>query len=95
MRPIVILLLVIVGLAMARMLVRDVSKAVGKAFKSEGGKKPKAAKGDETPKAGRLVRDPETGAYVDETVAVRADIGGKAYFFESEKSRDAFKRKNT
>ncbi len=95
MRPIFILLLVIIGLAMARMLVRDVSKAVGKALKSEKRKKPEAAKGDEPAQAGRLVRDPETGAYVDESTAIRADFGGKTYFFESEKSRDAFRKKNS
>ena len=66
MRPIIILILVIVGLAMARMLLRDVSKAIGKALGPNDRKK-KAAKSDESPpKGGKLVRDPETGSFVDE-----------------------------
>ncbi len=93
MRPIIILILIIVGLAMARMLFSDVTKAIGKALGPNERKK-KAAQSDEPPpKGGRLVRDPETGSFVDEKTAIRANIGGKAYFFESEESRDAFARK--
>ncbi|MEZ5366674.1 MAG: hypothetical protein R2748_31120 [Bryobacterales bacterium] len=87
MRNIVILVLIIVALAIVRSLVSDVSRAVSKAMKSDKPKEePKQAK------QGRFVRDPQTGAYVDEESAVHAEIDGKAYCFESTESRDAFLR---
>lgn len=93
MRPIVILILVIIAVAMVRMLLGDVIKAVSKSMAStpeEQNSGPKSS--DSTP--GRLVKDPETGSYIDERTAVRAEIKGKAYFFESTTSRDAFIRRN-
>jgi len=92
-RPIIILVLIIIGLAMARMLFHDVSKAIGKALGPNDRKKKRAKSEEPPPKGGRLVRDPETGSFVDEKTAIRAEVDGKAYFFESEKSRDAFVRK--
>jgi hypothetical protein len=87
MRNIIILLLIIVALAIVRSLVSDVSRAVSKAMKSDkpSGEKP-------SPKTGRFVRDPHTGAYVDEASALHATIDGEHFFFESAKSRDAFMR---
>lgn len=90
MRAIVILVLIVIALAMLRMLVGDVSRAVSKAWK--GG--PKKVDTDPEPESkGRLVRDPETGAYVDEKTAVRLEQDGKILFFESETSRDEFLKK--
>jgi len=89
MRAIVILVLIVVALAMLRMLVGDVSRAASKAWKGTAKKvEPDAAT------KGRLVRDPETGAYIDEKSAVRLEREGKVYFFESETSRDEFLRKH-
>jgi len=91
MRTIIILVLIVVALAMLRMLVGDVSRAASKAWKGANKKvEPEA----ETKTKGRLVRDPETGAYIDEQSAVRFERDGKVYFFESEKTRDAFLAKH-
>ena len=92
MRNIIILVLIIVALAIVRSLIGDVSRAVSKAMGS-GKKKADAAPasgGKPKGKTGRFVKDPHTGAYIDEDSAVRAEIDGEAYFFESAKSRDAF-----
>ncbi len=95
MRVIIILVLITIALAMLRMLVQDVGKAVGKVWKGKGKAKPGAADagGPGAGKTGRLVKDPETGAYVDEASAVKATVGGQVFHFESEKSRDAYVRK--
>jgi hypothetical protein len=90
MRNIVILLLIIVALAIVRSLVSDVSRAVGKAMKPDKPKESKEPK--ETPKTGRFVRDPQTGAFVDEASALHAEVDGESYYFESAKSRDAYLR---
>ena len=89
MRNIIILVLIIVALAIVRSLIGDVSRAVSKAMKSE--KKPGAA---EKPrgKTGRFVKDPHTGAYIDEETAIRAEIDGEAFYFESSETRDAYLR---
>lgn len=90
MRVIVILVLIVVAIALARMLVGDVVQAVSKTLKSS----PKAADDPQSAaKSGRLVKDPETGNYIDERTAVKADVQGTTYFFESTDSRDAFLRK--
>lgn len=93
MRGIILLLLTVVALAILRMLVSDVTRAASKAFRSRAGAK-QAGGGDsaEPRSAGRLVRDPHTGAYVDEASALRHRVGEKTYFFESTESRDAFLR---
>lgn len=91
MRTIIILVLIVVALAMLRMLVGDVSRAASKAWK---GASKKAEPEAEPQTKGRLVRDPETGAYIDERSAVRLERDGKVYFFESEKTRDAFLAKH-
>ena len=90
MRNIVILLLIIVALAIVRSLVSDVSRAVSKAMKTDKGT-------GENPSAttGRLVRDPHSGAYVDQASALHATVDGETFFFESAKTRDAFLRSRT
>ncbi len=92
MRNIVILFLVVVAIALARMLVGDIAKAVKRTMASP---EPDEGKPDPRPaSSGRLVKDPETGAYVDEAAALKVEIDGKTYYFESETSRDAFLRKH-
>lgn len=96
MRNIIILVLIIVALAIVRSLISDVSRAVSKAMKSDAKKadsEPFRAK--TTGKTGRFVRDPHTGAYIDEESAIHATIDGESYFFESAKSRDAFLRERS
>ena len=95
MRNIVILILIIVALAIVRSLISDVSRAVSKAMGSKTAPAPDAPGKKPEGKQGRFVRDPQTGAYVDEATAVHATIDGKAFFFESESSRDAFLRTRT
>jgi|GEM_PF-1161581 len=95
MRGIILLLLTVVALAILRMLVNDVGRAVSKAFKGgENGKKQTAGTdGEDEPRsAGRLVRDPQTGAYVDEASALKQKVGDQIYYFESAESRDAYLR---
>ena len=93
MRNIIILVLVTIALAILRMLVSDVTKAVSRSLGrgKKGGEKP--AEAESARRGGRLVRDPETGAYVDEDSAVKATLGNATFFFESEQSRDAYLRK--
>lgn len=91
MRAIVILVLIVVAIGLARMLVGDVIKAVGKTMKPP----PGAPADPQTAAAGRLVKDPETGSYIDERTALKAEIKGTTYYFESAASRDAFLRKRS
>ena len=94
MRGIILLLLTVVALAILRMLVNDVGRAVSKAFKGGGsGKQAAGAGGEDEPRsAGRLVRDPQTGAYVDESSALKQKVGDQIFYFESAESRDAYLR---
>lgn len=89
MRVIIILILVVIALAMLRNLVRDVSRAASKAWKSGESNK---STGDAANR-GKLERDPETGAYVDPQTAPQAKVGGRTFYFESEASRDRFVKK--
>ena len=47
----------------------------------------------ETAPSGHFVRDPESGTYIDQSLAIKTVIDGQTYFFESEQTRDAFLRK--
>ena len=87
MRVIVILVLIVIALGLARMIVGDVIKAVSKTMKAppDAPADPKSASA-----AGRLVKDPETGRYIDERTALKVDFKGTTYHFESAASRDAF-----
>jgi YHS domain-containing protein len=90
MRVIIILILIVIAIGLARMLVGDVIKAVSRTMKA----RPDASAGPHSASAaGRLVKDPETGSYIDERTAIKADVRGTTYFFESTASRDAFLRK--
>ena len=92
MRTILILVLTAIALALMRLLVSDVSKAVSRAWGSRKGSQPDAGP-QSAQKMGRLAKDPQTGAYVDEDAALRETIDGHTYFFESEQSRDAYVKK--
>lgn len=92
MRVIVILILIVIALGMLRSLVTEVSRAALRGWK-RGEAEPRTAAGGRS--AGRLVQDPETGAYVDPSSAVRAEVNGKTFFFESRESRDAFLKRRS
>lgn len=87
MRVIVILVLIVIAIGLARLLVGDVIKAVSKTMKAPPGTPADPPAGAA---AGRLVKDPQTGSYIDERTAVKADVKGTTYYFESAASRDAF-----
>ena len=90
MRVIVILILIVIAIGLARMLLGDVIKAVSKTMKAPPDTSVDPPTGST---AGRLVKDPETGSYIDERVAIKAEVKGTIYYFESAASRDAFLRK--
>jgi YHS domain-containing protein len=90
MRVIVILILIVIAIGLARMLVGDVVKAVGKTMKSPSDAPPDPRGSSAT---GRLVKDPETGHYIDERTALKAEVKGTTYYFESAASREAFLRR--
>jgi YHS domain-containing protein len=90
MRTILILILIVIAIGLLRMLVSDVIRAVSKTRKVRPDASAEPAAGST---AGRLVKDPETGRYIDERTAIRADFKGTIYYFESTASRDAFLRK--
>ena len=94
MRNVLILLLAVLGLAILRGIIRDVGRTISRAMKSSGDKKA-AASGSAAPntqKAGRLVKDPQTGTYIDPAGAAQAEIDGTVYYFESSSSRDEYVR---
>lgn len=98
MRNFVILLLIIIALAMLRRLVVDVIGAVRNALGSPGsggdGPSPGGARTHTHAEThtGHMVRDPISGTYIDERIAVKETVDGKTVFFESKENRDAYLR---
>jgi YHS domain-containing protein len=98
MRNFVILLLVIIAMAMLRRLVVDVIGAVRNALGSPGsagdGQSARGAQahsGAET-HTGHMVRDPISGTYIDERIALKETVNGKTVYFESRENRDSYLR---
>ena len=97
-RNLLILIFIMIGLALLRWLVRDVSKAVFKALGFSRDKEDRGSRGDAKAAAGgssgrpanRLVRDPISGTYIDERLAFKETIDGKPFFFESKENRDIY-----
>ena len=96
MRVIMMLLLAVVGLALIRGIVRDIGRAVSRAM---GGSNKRtttttseSAEGASGEPVGRLVKDPQSGTYIDPAAAVTADIDGTTYYFESKQTRDEYQR---
>jgi YHS domain-containing protein len=90
-RNLIILILVVIALAMARWLLKDIVGAVKKALNSSGDDSRQNASQART---GHMVRDPVSGTYLDETLAFREIINGKIFYFESKENRDAYLRKS-
>lgn len=95
-RNILLLVAGVIGLAIVRNLIREISRFVARAMKPDGSG-PAARQGASDSKAsggGKLVRDPQTGTYIDPAHAVRSKVGNTVHYFESEASRDAFLKAN-
>ena len=97
-RNLLILIFIMIGLALVRWLVRDISGAVFKALGLSRGEDDRGVRGDaKAPASGssgrpanRLVRDPVSGTYIDERLALKEIIDGKPFFFESKENRDTY-----
>ena len=93
------IILIVIGLALARWLIVDVigavKRAVGPSKDSDSAGKSGGRPAPETSQAkpGRLVRDPVSGTYIDVRLAVKADIGGETLYFESRENRDSYLKK--
>ena len=87
------IILIVIALALVRWLITDVVKAVKRALSSSSSERSdgggETTDGEEA-KTGRLVKDPVSGTYVDENVAVREEIDGEMFFFESRRNRDEY-----
>jgi YHS domain-containing protein len=98
MRNFVILVLIIIAMAMLRRLVVDVIGAVRNALGSPGsagdGRSPGGARTNARADThtGHMVRDPISGTYIDERIAVKETVNGKTVYFESKENRDTYLR---
>ena len=92
MRNLIILILIGIALAVVRWLVTDVVRAVKKAVapSREPADESADSGGSADGKTGHLVRDPISGTYIDEQVAVQEEIDGQMFFFESSQNRDEY-----
>ena len=91
MRNILILLISVIGLAILRNLIREISRFAVRAMAGKSSRTQSDGKSSKSTTS-RLVRDPHTGTYVDPEHAVRAKVGDTMHYFESEASRDAYVR---
>lgn len=92
-RNLLFLVLGVIGLALVRNLIREITRLMARKMAGPAAKPNSGSEGGNSSKKappGRLERDPHTGTYVDPNDAVRANIAGTTFFFESESSRDAF-----
>ena len=94
-RNILLLLVGVIGLAIVRNLIREISRIMLRKVKADASG-PTAQKGGSDSKSGggKLVRDPQTGTYIDPAHAVRTKVGKTVHYFESEASRDAYLKAN-
>jgi YHS domain-containing protein len=91
-RNLIFLLLAVIGLMVVKSIVSQIIGAVTKGLRSEtrrnGQNKREAQEAQRT--SGRLVRDPVSGVYIDEQLAVKEIINGKPMYFESKANRDSY-----
>jgi YHS domain-containing protein len=95
-RTLFFILALALGLSVLMRLVISIARSVQGLLgltnpSGEGRKAPRRA-GEAAP-SGHFVRDPESGTYIDQNLAIKTVIDGQTYFFESEQTRDAFLRK--
>jgi YHS domain-containing protein len=74
-------------------IARSVQAMLGLTKPPGDGARGASARAGEARPSGHFVRDPESGTYVDQNLAIKTVIDGQTYFFESEQTRDAFLHK--
>ena len=91
-RNILLLVVGVIGLAIVRNLIREISRVMLRSMKRSGGGPSAQPEGSNSKAAGggKLVRDPQTGTYIDPAHAVCAKVKDTVHYFESEASRDAY-----
>jgi YHS domain-containing protein len=96
-RTLFFILALALGLSLLMRLVISIARSVqallGLTNPSGGGGRTAAGRAAEAAPSGHFVRDPESGTYIDQNLAIKTVIEGETYFFESEQTRDAFLRK--
>lgn len=91
----------VIGLALVRNLIREITRLVSRGMAGAAAKAANSSQHQGSSQAGRprkpgkLERDPQTGTYVDPSQALKASVAGTTYYFESQASLDAFKRRQT
>jgi YHS domain-containing protein len=93
MRNLFILVLVVTALMVVKSIVSQIIGAVTKGLRTETRRDSAHDKGqapEAQRSAGHLVRDPVSGVYIDEQLAVKETINGKPMFFESKANRDSY-----
>ena len=96
-RTLFFVLALALGLSLLMRLVISIARSVqallGLTNPSVGGGQAASGRAAEPAPSGHFVRDPESGTYIDQNLAIKTVIDGQTYFFESEQTRDAFLRK--
>jgi YHS domain-containing protein len=98
MRNLIILVLVVTALMVVKSIVSQIIGAVTKGLRadSRGGSAQSKGQGAQTQRAsGHLVRDPVSGVFIDEQLAVKETVNGKPMYFESKANRDAYMKQRT
>ena len=93
MRNLIILVLVVTALMVVKSIVSQIIGAVAKGLRAESrGDRPqtKGPGGQPDRASGHLVKDPVSGVYIDERIAVKETVNGKTIYFESKANRDAY-----
>jgi len=105
-RTLILLAVITIALTLMRALLRHVINVVSKVLSdpsSPSGQSSRAGfsqqanagsgrSGREKTRRGHLVRDPVSGAYIDEDLAVKETINGRTFYFESQENRDRYLR---
>jgi YHS domain-containing protein len=98
MRNLIILVLVVAALMVFKSIVSQIIGAVTKSLRAESRgeeARTKGQAGQAERAAGHLVRDPVSGVYIDEQIAVKEIINGKPMYFESKANRDAYVKQHS
>lgn len=84
---------IVIALMVVKSIVSQIIGAVTKGLRTESrgaGARAKAQSGQPERASGHLVRDPVSGVYIDEQIAVKEIINGKPMYFESKANRDSY-----
>ncbi len=97
-RNLLLIIFLALGLAVLLRLVLSIARGVAQLLGIATGeaREPRqaAAPGNskQGPISGHLVRDPVSGTFIDEELAVKEVINGQTFYFESKDNRDAYLR---